>query len=189
MFQPIGRGPAQSHSFRADNHGAPGAGGGRLQRPVDLPAGGPDRVPDGRQGPGPGQLGGGFDRLVQDGFDGAGRGRPVGLPAGAPSEKPEGVNGPPADFAGGHGAGQMRPYGLPEGAPSEKPEGVNGPPADLAGGRSDGAVYGDGLPSWAELQHPVSAEDFQQDNGIVDPDPLADIRQLMQTLRAQNVQG
>ncbi len=190
MSQHIGRVPSRSSSFPTANHGGHGVGGGRMQRPSELPTGGPGQVAGGQRGHKPEQLGGGFDRVVSDGFDGGGRGRPAGLHAGAPSRKPEGVNGPPAGVAGGRGDGAMRPYGLPEGAPSEKPEGVNGPPAGIAGGRGDAATQSGGLPPWALMQESEELNaPSSEDGSITEPDPMLDIRQLFQTLRSQNVQG
>ncbi len=81
MSQHIGRVPSRSSSFPTANPGNQGVGGGRMQRPSELPTGGPGQAAGGHRGHKPEQAGGGFDRVIRDGFEGGGRGRPEGLRA------------------------------------------------------------------------------------------------------------
>lgn len=99
MIKSIGRGPSQSPSFNAETPGHQGVGGGRMQRPSDLPAGGADRVPSEHRGQRPENLGEVRELLksfMQDHFEGAGKGGARG-PAGKPGG---GAGGPPTELNG-----------------------------------------------------------------------------------------
>jgi hypothetical protein len=102
MIKSIGRGPSQSPSFNAETPGRPGVGGDRMQRPSELPAGGPGQVPSEHRGQRPENLGEVrelLQRIMQDAFEGAGKGRPEGAPW-ASAEKPGGGSGSPFEANG-----------------------------------------------------------------------------------------
>jgi hypothetical protein len=103
MIKSIGRGPSQSPSFNANSQGGPqGVGGGRMQRPSDVQAGGPEQAPSEHRGQRPENLGGVRELLksfMQDHFEGAGKGGPQGS-AGKPGG---GAGGPPSELSGEEG--------------------------------------------------------------------------------------
>jgi hypothetical protein len=105
MIKSIGRGPSQSPSFNAETSGRQGVGGGRMQRPSEQAAGGPEGAPSEHRGQRPEKLGEVRELLktfLQDRFEGAGKGGPqgqTGKPGGGAGGPPSELNG--EDFGSG----------------------------------------------------------------------------------------